>query len=167
MHTRISGFSQQQIISEERIKYAFTQAPLRHRRSINLIRYDPNRTIATAINTYSEQTIPDSVQGSYYQSEHLNAIVIWRFYSPEEFHHILYHEIGHYVFRNILDQPARDEWLYGVRTRELKTVSDYACKNAREDFAECYAFRMIQRPELNLCPQRNEYFSNYVFKPAT
>jgi len=163
MQTRITGFSQQTIVSDRQIKSAFSLVPLLHRQSIHLIRYDPLRTIANAINTFSDQTIPEAVQGSYYQSEHLNAVVIWRFYSPEEFRHILYHEIGHYVFRNVLQQPARDKWLYGVRPRELKTVSDYACRNAKEDFSECYAFKMTQRVELDLCPERKAYFADFVF----
>jgi hypothetical protein len=107
--------------------------------------------IATAMNHLSDHPVPGSVRGVFYQSEHLSAIVIWRFDSAHEFRHILYHEIGHFVFRNILPQAVRNEW-------------KYACKNSREDFAECYAFWMTQRPEILSCPERNKFFSHTVFQ---
>jgi hypothetical protein len=164
MHTRIIGFSQQTILSEEQVKAAFLRVPVSHRKTIQVIRYDPLRMIATAMNHLSDHPVPGSVRGVFYQSEHLSAIVIWRFDSAHEFRHILYHEIGHFVFRNILPQAVRNEWMYGVRSRELKTVSEYACKNSREDFAECYAFWMTQRPEILSCPERNKFFSHTVFQ---
>jgi hypothetical protein len=166
MATQILGFSQQNLVARSQVVQAFERVPRQHRRGIHLIRYDPHKLIAQTINQFSDQSIRHSVKGSYYTSEDLKAVVIWRFHSVEEFYYILYHEVGHHVFHKYLQQSERDEWLYGVRKRELTTVSDYACTNAREDFSECYAFKMQGLPALALCPERAAYFDQYVFKSS-
>lgn len=164
MVTQILGFSQQNLVTRSQVVQAFERVPRQHRLGIHLIRYDPQKLIAQTINQYSDQSIGRSVKGSYYTSEDLKAVVIWRFHSVEEFQHILYHEVGHHVFHKYLQQSERDEWMYGVRKRELKTVSDNACTNAREDFSECYAFKLQGLRALALCPERAAYFDDYVFK---
>tara|TARA_B110000003_G_C16633046_1_gene527380 strand:+ start:344 stop:847 length:504 start_codon:yes stop_codon:yes gene_type:complete len=166
MATQILGFSQQNLVARSQVVQAFERVPRQHRRGIHLIRYDPHKLIAQTINQFSDQSIGHSVKGSYYTSEDLKAVVIWRFHRVEEFYHILYHEVGHHVFHKYLQQSERDEWLYGVRKRELTTVSDYACTNAREDFSECYAYKLQGLRELALCPERAAYFDQYVFKSS-
>ena len=121
MMTQILGFSQQNLVTRSQVVQAFETVPGQHRMGIHLIRYDPHKLIAQTINQYSDQTIGHSVKGSYYTSEDLKAVVIWRFHSVEEFQHILYHEVGHHVFHKYLQQFERDEWLAPMRGR-LSTV---------------------------------------------
>lgn len=163
MRVKVLGFSRQSIVSVEYVLRTFQSVPEVHRSGIELIRYDPNRDVALAINTYLEPTVTPSVQGSFYHSDTLSAIIIWRFRSAAEFRHILFHEVGHHVFSRVMQQRARDRWFYEVRPNEGKTVSLYACRNAREDFAESYATWFVNRELLARCPLRESFLREEVF----
>ena len=155
---KILGFSQQRIVSREQVRAAFLDLPDSHTRGIGLIRYDPNRLVHSAINQYLEP-VPGSVRGSFYHSETMQAVILWRFDSAVEFYHILYHEVGHYVFMKTLSQQQRDAWLYDIRKKEKVTVSSYACANAKEDFSECYASWFTQPDVLRRCPMRCQFLA--------
>ncbi|MFH1846805.1 MAG: glycosyltransferase, partial [Candidatus Omnitrophota bacterium] len=60
------------------------------------------------------------------------------------------HEIAHHLYYEIFSQELRDQWekLYEKSTKDTDFVSDYARKNAEEDFAETYANYMTD--SLNL-----------------
>lgn len=163
MCVQILGFSRQSLVSTEYVLNTFRALPAAHRMGIRLIRYDPARDVARAINTYLEPTISASVQGSFYRSDTLAAVIIWKFHSQAEFRHILFHEVGHHVFTKVLDQNARNRWFYEIRPNEQKTVSEYACKNAHEDFAESYATWLGNRELLRCCPLRFSFFADSVF----
>jgi hypothetical protein len=161
---QVLGFSSQSIITVDYVLQTFGSLPRKHQLGIRLIRYDPLRRVALAINRHLEPNITASVQGSFYQSDTLSAIIIWKFHSAMEFRHILFHEVAHHVFVKVLPQEARDRWFYEVRPREAKTVSEYACKNAREDFSECYASWFTNAALLEACPVRYAFFEQLVFK---
>lgn len=163
MRVQILGFSRQSIVSVDDVLRAYDLLPESHRRGIGLIRYDPLRQVALAINQHLEPTITASVQGSFYQSDTLSAIIIWNFHSASEFRHIFFHEVGHFVFSKVLPQSLRDRWFYEIRPEEGTTVSSYACKNSREDFAECYATWFTRVDLLRNCPLRYRFFETSVF----
>lgn len=163
MRVQVLGFSRQSIVSTDYVLRTLQSLPEIHRKGIRLIRYDPQRDVARAINTYLDPTMSPTVQGSFYHSDTLSAIIIWKFSTVAEFRHILFHEVGHYVFSNVLAQRERDVWFYEVRPKEGKTVTAYACKNAREDFAESYAVWFGDRDLLRLCPLREAFMRDRVF----
>lgn len=160
---QVLGFSRQSIISVQDVYASYEALPAWHRRGIGLIRYDPLRQVALAINQHLEPTITASVQASYYGSETLSAIIIWKFHSAGEFRHIFYHEVGHFVFSKVLTQALRDRWFYEIRANEGTTVSSYACTNSREDFSECYATWFTDPATLEKCPLRYRFFQTSVF----
>jgi hypothetical protein len=163
LRVQVLGFSIQSMVSVDYVLQTFQSLPAWHRWGIRLIRYDPLRNVAQAINEYLEPTVAPSVQGSFYHSETLSAIIIWKFRSVAEFRHILFHEVGHHVFARVIAQAARDRWFYEVRPKEGRTVSAYACKNAREDFSECYASWFTQPELLEQCPLRKAFLQEEIF----
>lgn len=160
---RILGFSQQKLVTPARVREALAVLPSSHIRHIGVIRYDPGRQVAAAINNYLEP-VPGTVRGSYYKSETMQAVVLWRFDTVAEFYHIFYHEIGHHAFMYALTQEQRDLWLYEVRVKEKVTVTSYACTNSKEDFSECYASWFFQPEVLRRCQLRYRYFADHVFR---
>jgi len=166
MRIQVLGFSQQSVVTVDEVLQTFQVPPEAHRRGIHLIRYDPKREVASAINQYLEPSITLQTQGTFYQSDSLTAIVLWEFRNVTEFRHILFHEVGHHVFAKVLPQDMRDQWFYEIRPLEGTTVSKYACKNAKEDFAECYATWLTRIDLLQKCPQRFKYFRKIFASPG-
>ncbi len=163
MQILVAGFNHQKIVTRDEVVNALVVLPDLHLRGIKVVRYDPHKIIATTMNWLMETPIPSGARGSYYQSENLSAIVVWKFNSRAEFFHILYHEIGHYVFMRMLSQSQRDQWIYQVRAKETQTVSIYASRNSREDFSESYAAWVNQDPSMKKCPLRAAFMAHVVF----
>ena len=65
-------------------------------------------------------------------------IVIFRFMDEWDFYQLLYHEIAHHVFDNVLSIDERYTWVNEI-SRSEGYVSSYALKNTQEDFAESYS----------------------------
>ena len=164
MQILIAGFESQKIVSRDEVIQALLKLPELHLRGIKVVRYDPYRVIATSMTWLMDEPMAPGTRGSYYQTDNFSAIVVWKFNSKSEFYHILYHEVGHYVFMQTLQQKPRDEWMYDIRKKEPQTVSQYAKKNSREDFAETYAAFVTQQPSLNACPMRRAFLATKVFK---
>ncbi|WP_143873859.1 hypothetical protein [Catenovulum sediminis] len=82
-------------------------------------------------------SVPLSCQAAYYPA--YRSVVIHQNSNIDKLTHVLFHEIGHYVFYSRLSSYSRKEWVsfFGKNNTH---VSDYARTNASEDFAECYAF---------------------------
>ena len=74
--------------------------------------------------------------GCYYPGQ--KGIVIFEFIDEWDFYQILYHEIAHHVFHNVLSIDERYMWVNGI-SRSEGYVSSYALKNTQEDFAESYS----------------------------
>ena len=163
MQILVAGFDHQNLVSRDEVVAALMRLPELHLRGIKVVRYDPNRIIATSLNWLSDEPVAPGTRGSYFQNENMSAIVVWKFTSRHEFFHILYHEIGHYVFMRTLLQPQRDQWMKEIRKHEKQTVSDYARKNSREDFAESYAAWVTNDPAMDQCPLRKAFMSKVVF----
>lgn len=163
MQILVAGFNHQKIVTREEVVNALVALPELHLRGVKVVRYDPNRIIATTMNWLTDEPISPGTRGGYYQTENMSAIVVWKFNSRKEFFHILYHEIGHYVFMKTLRQPQRDQWMYEVRQREPQTVSASAKKNSREDFSESYSAWVNKNPSLDGCPLRKSFMSRVVF----
>lgn len=163
MQILVAGFDKQNLVTRDEVVAALLRLPELHLRGIKVVRYDPHRVIATTMTWLTDEPVPHGSRGSYYQTDNMSAVVVWKFSSKAEFYHILYHEVGHYVFMRTLRQPHRDEWMKTIRPNEPQTVSAYARKNSREDFAESYAAWVNKVPELNKCPLRQAFMANVVF----
>lgn len=162
----VVNFEQQSVVSREEIREAVLALPKRHIHGINMIRYDPYRTIASTLAYLDQHPGPISSHGLFYYDREFAVIVLFRFATRTDFLHVLYHEIGHFVFLRVLSQQQRDYWMYQIRPHFPDSVTAYAHKNSREDFAECYAFYCTRRDQLQSFPQRFRFFSEVVF-PST
>lgn len=167
MQILVAGFDGQNIVTREEVISALKRLPELHLRGIKVVRYDPLRVIATSMTWLFDEPVAPRSRGSYYQSENFSAIVVWKFTSRSEFYHILFHEVGHYVFMKMLRQPARNKWIYDIRKWEPHSVSSYAGKNSREDFAESYAAFLNKNPALDSCPMRKAFLKEEVFRDQT
>jgi hypothetical protein len=165
MRLLIADFDRQNIVSKHQVVSAVRRLPRSHYAGIRAIRYDPLRTLATAVSTLQNKPSSPHTDGFFYhEHEHgLCVIVLFCFRTPMEFHHILYHEIGHYVFLKVLDQERRDEWFFSVRRSEERFVSSRARQNAREDFAESYAFYCLRPARLATVPRKRDFLRDRVF----
>lgn len=163
MRLLIANFDCQRIVTKEQVTNAIRRLPKSHYEGIQAIRYDPYRTLATTISFLQNKASCTRTQGFYYHEKDMSVIIIFPFQSLAEFYHILYHEIGHYVFLRTLDQGQRDHWMYKVRSWEKKWISEHAKQNSREDFAETYAFYCLNSPRLLAVPHKKNFFQEIVF----
>jgi len=167
MRLVVANFDRQRIVSKGQVVAAVKRLPQNHYAGIRAIRYDPHRTLATQLSYLNHKPSSTRTQGIYYHDQDLSVIVIFRFNSASQFYHILYHEIGHYVFLRVLSQEQRDRWFYHIRPSENRFVSSQARQNSREDFAESYAYYCTSPSRLLLeTPRKAAYFQNTIF-PGT
>ncbi len=165
MRLLIADFDHQSLVNKQEVVSAVRRLPKPHYAGIQAIRYDPKRTLATAMASLKNRPSSLSTSGFFYHEREygLSVIVLYRFRSREEFYHILYHEIGHFVFLKVLEQGQRNEW-FSLRREEQDSVSSQAGRNAREDFAETYAYYCINPARLHGLPLRRAFFRDIVFR---
>ena len=116
------GFGQQKKVSEDQIIRALGLLPDAHLVDLLFVKNDPYRDVRFA--------------GCYYPGQ--KGIVIFEFIDEWDFYQILYHEIAHHVFHNVLSIDERYMWVNGI-SRSEGYISSYALKNTQEDFAESYS----------------------------
>jgi hypothetical protein len=91
-----------------------------------------------------------------YDSAPIDHIAIYKFKDKTELSHILYHEIGHHVFKRYLDSVKRKEWVTKVYPNS-DHVSEYAKTNVSEDFAETYTFYIANPTSLVSIPSKLKF----------
>jgi len=156
----LANFEQQTIVRRDEIRAAVLNLPRPHIRGIQMIRYNPHRVIATSLAHASGSSAPVTSHGLFYHDREYSVIVLFRFHDRASFYHVLYHEIGHFVFLKFLTQGQRNRWMYEIRKQQPRSVTKYAIKNVREDFAECYAFWKHQPQVLARFEERYRFFSD-------
>ncbi len=136
MQTLIKGFSKQDIVSVDWIVATVKRVPRHHLRNITAIVYDPGRRFQRSY--FNPKPVNYSARGQYDLSP-VEHILVYRFETPAECQHILFHEIGHHVYNRVITSSLKKQWVTGIYPNS-KHVSEYASTNASEDFAESYAF---------------------------
>ena len=155
----LAGFSAQDIVSTEEIVAAVDRVPDHQLEGLRGVIYDPERATQD-LDAYSAPW-GFNVKGAFFRVE--RCIVLYHFASKSRFEHILYHEIGHYVFQYILDSYQRQNWVTRIYPRS-RHVTQIAGRNANEDFAESYAAFLRNRPHLLQIPQKHAFMRNEVFR---
>lgn len=166
MNLLVANFDCQNIVSVEQVVRAVRTLPYRHVNGIQVIRYDPRRAIPTTLSYMGNQVPMVSSRGMFFHDKDTSVIVLFQFESTGSFYHVLFHEIGHYVFLKYLTQQQRDRWMYGIRQDERSYVTPYAQRNSREDFAETYAVFCTSGGRLRSFPKRSEFMNRQVFSAA-
>lgn len=152
----VAGFDKQSIIPIEIIKLEIGKVPVEHLVGLSQIVYTPRNSVV-----YPHLTTPKGTHGCY--DTHTQVITIAEFSNSNEFAHVLFHEIGHFVFFKWLTQSQRFEWVQLVHLAE-KCVSSYARTNAFEDFAETYACYFTNPAAFSKLNRKRRFFVCNVFK---
>ena len=140
------GFGRQKKISEDQIIQALALLPDDHLVDLLCVKYDPDRDIE-----YSGWYDPNQ-----------KGIIIFRFKDEWDFYQLLYHEIAHHVFDNVLSVDERYSWVNEI-SRFEGYVSYYAQKNTQEDFAETYAQHVCGPMWLIGMPEKFRFMNEVVF----
>jgi len=161
LNLRISGFSQQDIVSIPQIVKALDVLPDFHLEGLREILYSPE---SLATDFYSARPW-GSRKGEFKQRE--RRIFFYDFDTPSLFYQILYHEIGHFVFFLIVNSKLKKRWVTEIFPRS-ECISSYGALNASEDFAETYAC-YVRDPDSLKCLLGKYAFMLDVFsgKPQT
>jgi len=155
----VKGFSKQNIISPAQIETAIIHLPKHHISSLECIAFDPSRFYQRS---YADPRPINYAAAGEYSRLPINHILIFNFRSQNEFLHILYHEIGHHVFKHVLDSFQRKSWVMDV-SRNGEYVTEYAKTNASEDFAECYSIYLSDRERLAPIQLKYKFIENLMF----
>ena len=140
------GFGQQKKISEDQIIQALALLPDDHLVDLLCVKYDPDRDIE-----YSGWYDPNQ-----------KGIIIFRFKDEWDFYQLLYHEIAHHVFDNVLSVDEHYLWVNEI-SRFEGYVSSYALKNTQEDFAETYSQYVRGPMWLIEMPEKFRFMNEVVF----
>ncbi|MCF6436975.1 hypothetical protein [Pseudoalteromonas sp. MMG022] len=132
----VKDFDKQNVVTDEQIKAAIAKVPVLHLQGLEYIVYDPSRFFQRSY--VAPKPINYKVVGQYNQIPK-KFICIHRISHVNEFNHVLYHEIGHHVFNQILPSQLRVAWVNDIYPHSSHFVSEYASKNAQEDFCESYS----------------------------
>ena len=157
----LAGFSAQTVVTTDEIVAAVDRVPNQQLEGLRGIVYDPDRA------TQELAPLPEPwrfrVKGAFFKSE--RCVVVYEFKDRSRFEHILFHEIGHYVFQYILDSFKRKRWVTELYPASHH-VSAVASRNANEDFAESYATFLLEPERLLQIPKKHAFMRGDVFSPC-
>ncbi len=162
IHLQLTGFSQQSYFSIDRVVQAVDVLPAFHLEGLREISYLSNYQARIEL-IYSPN--PDFVRrrGAFIQRE--RRIIIYNIDSPALFFHVLYHEIGHYVFFLTLSSVVKKQWVTQIFPKS-DCVTVYASTNPSEDFAESYACYVREPERLATIPKKFAFMRDHVFSGA-
>jgi hypothetical protein len=150
------------MVATDEIVAAVGRVPNQHLQGLRGIVYDPDRV------TQELMSFPEwwrfRVKGAFFQSE--RCIVVYDFATKARFEHILYHEIGHYVFQFVLDSFRKKHWVTQLYPAS-RYVTEVASRNASEDFAETYAIYLCEPKRLLQIPKKHAFIRGDVFEPRS
>ena len=118
-----------------------------HLAGLRYVKFDPDRGVMMA---------------GWYDRE-VRGVHIFCVANILDFLETLYHEVGHHVFWEVLTIDQRADWVRAVSPSE-GSVSQYAERNAREDFAETYAWFVLDYAGLALFEPKLDYMAEVVFR---
>ena len=161
---KITGFSRQKAIPVEDIVRSIDTLPPAHLAGLREIAYAPELAPAHP-QSGNANTSHRQIKAKFNQGQ--SRIDIYSFDNSAMFFHILFHEIGHFVYFRALNSQARKEWITRVFP-ESSSVSGYGETNAIEDFAETYGvfLRDPERLQQQL-PEKYRFMKHRVFYPKS
>lgn len=156
----IRGFSDQQPVPLETIVRWIEALPSFHLAGLTAIIYDPQRHLDPALADLP-LLAPPTHKGQFVKTE--RQVLIHEFAGSEELQHILYHEIGHHVFEQVLTTALRRFWVLELSQRSSPRITRYARRNALEDFAESYAVFVADPARLESLHRKYTFMRDEVF----
>jgi hypothetical protein len=155
----ISGFGQQNTVDVRQIVAAIDILPNHHLVGLRDIVYAPFGMPSESPHVFWDRP-PPTRRGEFQQKQ--RRIVIYAIESSDLFYHVLYHEIGHFVFFLALNSRVKKRWVTAIFPQS-QCVTPYGTLNASEDFAESYACYVREPERLQLFPAKFDYMRNWVF----
>lgn len=162
VHLWLAGFSAQKLIKVDDVVAAIKSIPHGHLAGLRGVIYDPGK--ATQELTAYPERWSFTVKGAFFHQE--RCVVVYDFESLAKFRHVLFHEIGHYVFYWLLDSYTKQRWVTQLAP-QAPHVTRVAARNASEDFAESYAFFLEDRNVLLRNPRKHEFMRTEVFSTTS
>ncbi len=151
----IKDFNRQSIVSPEAVAAYVNALPRAHLRGLQTILYKPAHELRQL-----HIPIEQSCKGAFFPE--FQSIIIFNLVDKSLAPHIIYHEIGHYVFHRVINSYVKKEWTTRIYSSS-PPVSVYGGRNPVEDFAEAYAF-YAQDPQLIAKnPVKQRFMRNKIF----
>lgn len=148
-------------VSVEYIIRCLEALPAEHLSGLSEIEYDPSRETQSLFTQFGQRVSSGKEQGQFLQRS--RSVVLYTFNTVEDFRHLLYHELGHHVYYNVIDSITKKKWVTEIYPGSA-FVTDYASKNASEDFAECYAFYVNNPGALRRIQRKYSFMLNHIFR---
>jgi len=160
VHLALRGFSQQNLVDVQDVAEMLNQLPARHLSELDSITIFPNSN--KRMKASYRVKMASSWWKKYIVSSRL--IEIYSVSTEEMFYWSLFHELGHFVMDMKLKSPDKKHWVVECH-HQRGAVSEYAKRNAQEDFAETYAcFLMDPKRLLASDSKRYSYMKDVVFQ---
>jgi hypothetical protein len=153
LHLRVAGFAEQDLVSIADIVAAIDVLPAMHLQGLREINYTPDDGLLRAQG--KRPPYAEFIQRS-------RSIAFYELGSFDLFHHVLYHEIGHFVFFLILSSTVKKRWVTLIYPGS-DCATAYGALNASEDFAETYACYVRDAESLARFPEKLAFMRDVVF----
>ena len=155
----VAGFSRQSVVSLNEILQAIETLPAFHLEKLNTIEYAPIWDVGDELEYY-ESRLSLAASGRYVFED--KSILMHKFINKKLFHRMLFHEVGHFVFYNVIGGDLKKEWVTRLYP-EYPYITRYASRNGSEDFAECYASYVLEPGKLMHIIEKFSFMKHQVF----
>jgi hypothetical protein len=152
----IRDFDRQSVVSPADVGALVRELPKSHLQGLQTILYKPMAEFLRL-----QISIGASCKGAFYPE--YRAIIIFDLVDKSSAAHILYHEIGHYVFHRVIGTYLKKAWVHQIFGK-CPASSEYGRRNAIEDFAETYALYAQNPATLAHLPAKSQFMRKNVFK---
>lgn len=156
---QLNNFAAQTLVGVDDILEQIDRLPAFHLQRLKEIVYDPLRLLQKYL-VAPLQPIHRDAQGAFIQSH--RTIAIHEIRSRHQFFHVLFHELGHHVYFQVIGGQLKKQWVTQIRHNQ-DCISKYAQTNAAEDFAECYASYLLNPDALKTIPVKFNFLKQRVF----
>ena len=152
--TAIRGFEATKLTTNERVEELLRGVPSAHVNNLKAIAF-------VGREQYSLYDLPSAgEQGAYFPD--YRSILIFSATDRDACEHVIFHELGHLVFHQVLTSYQRKTWTTQLWTLR-KFVSDYARTDPAEDFAESYAFCVLNPARIKTIAEKYHFLRFTVF----
>lgn len=159
----LSGFWRQDVVPVDAIVHCIDLVPSFHLEGLREIVYLPEYAQAAAA-YFPRGMFCSEPKGEFVQRD--RRIFVYTLDHPAMVFHMLYHEIGHFVFYLVIGSRVKKRWVTQIYPGS-SCVTRYAARSASEDFAETYAFYLHSPDVLEKdLPEKHAFMRDCVFSGA-
>lgn len=140
LRLRLAGFSRQETVPVDQVVRAVDLVPAFHLEGLREIVYLPEAAPDPVPSLPSSRFACSRPRAEFLQEE--RRVYVYDFDSPDLFFHMLLHEIGHFVFFLVIGSRVKKHWVVHLYPGS-SCITPYAETSAIEDFAETYAYYVL------------------------